>query len=1213
MSWIEDIISPKTRKWEEFYRNRWQYDTVIRSTHGVNCTGGCSWAIHVKDGVVVWEMQQLDYPQFNKEVPPYEPRGCQRGISYSWYLYSPIRVKYPIIRGALIDLFREEKEKANGDAVQAWANLQADPQKRHRYQRARGKGGFRRVHWDEITELIAASNIHTVQKYGPDRLIGFSPIPAMSMLSYASGARYLQLMGGVNLSFYDWYCDLPNAFPEIWGEQTDVCESADWYKSKYIISMGANLGMTRTPDIHFFSEARHNGTKTVVMSPDFSMVAKHADQWLPVHAGSDGAFWMAVTHVILKEYHVDRQVPYFMDYVKRFTDCPFLIKLEKNGDSYLPGKMMRVSEVANFRNVENDEWKFLNFDSKSGSLVSPMGTSGYRWQDEKGKWNLNFNDGETGKEYDPELTLIENKDDVLQVEFTEFGLDKKALRGVPVKYIVDKDGNKVPVTTIYDITMAQYGVGRGLDGEFPTSYDDKDSAYTPAWQEIFTGLSRKEVLKIAREWASTAEKTEGACMVITGAGINHWFHNNLMYRSSIMAQMLTGCNGKNGGGMNHYVGQEKLAPMDSWSTIMSSKDWGTAPRLQQGPIWHYINSSQWRYDGNQKYYNSSPDNKLANMHSADWAVMSVKNGWMPYYPQYNKSNYEIVKEAQAAGHTSDEAMRNHIVNQLKDGSLVHSVAQPDEEINFPRVWFIWRGNAIGTSAKGHEYFLDHYLGTHTNKIADEVAGKVVQDIEFKKEGARGKMDLVIDINFRMDTSALYSDIVLPTASWYEKADINSTDMHSFIHPLSAAIPPVWEAKTDWQIFQGLAKKVQEMAPRYLPDVMKDVVNVPLVHDSKDEISQTKLQDWSKGECEAIPGETMHKIVFKDRDYTKIYDKFISLGKGVAENGLGAHGNSYMCEDIYDEMLQRRQHITKWSDGTEYPSLKEDVEAINAILKLSTLTNGKLSKRCYENMAEKIGVPEIAKLGDPYESIQMEYMDLQAQPIRYNSSPLWSGLMHEGRTYAAYTYNVDMFVPWRTLTGRQHFYLDHDAYIAFGEHLPTYKPSPTPEAYGDLRVTVNDGKAKMLNCLTPHGKWHIHSTYGDTLRMLTLSRGAEPCWISETDAAELGINDNDHVEVYNDHGTYVSRACVSSRIPKGVCIVYHAVERTYNIPKSQERRGKKGEPRRGGMNNSFTRVHLKPNLMCGGYGQFTYHFNYWGPVGVNRDTHVLVRKMEKVEY
>lgn len=977
--------------------------------------------------------------------------------------------------------------------------------------------------------------------------------------------------------------------------------------------MGANLGMTRTPDIHFFSEARHNGTKTVVMSPDFSMVAKHADQWIPAHAGSDGAFWMAVTHVILKEYHIDRQVPYFMDYTKRFTDCPFLVKLEEKDGIVLPGRMMRISEVSQFDGAENGEWKFLNIDAKTGNLVSPMGTSGYRWQDEKGKWNLNFNDGETGVEYDPELTFLEKHDDVMQVEFVEYGLDKKALRGVPVRYITTKDGQKVPVATIYDLTMAQYGLGRGLEGEYPTSYEDKNAAYTPAWQEIFTGIGSKTVLQFAREWASTAETTEGACMVIVGAAINHWFHGNLMYRASIMAQMLTGCNGKNGGGMNHYVGQEKLAPMDSWSTIMSSKDWGTAPRLQQGPIWHYINSSQWRYDGNQKFYNSAPDNELANMHTADWAVKAVRNGWMPYYPQYNKSNFDIVKDAQAAGHESDEDMRAYIVDQLKTGELKHAVVEPDDEVNFPRVWFIWKGNAIGTSAKGHEYFLDHYLGTHNNKIADEVAGDIVKDIEFKKEGARGKMDLVIDINFRMDTSALYSDIVLPTASWYEKADINSTDMHSFIHPLSAAIPPVWESKTDWEIFRDLAKKVTEMSHRYLPNVMKDVVNVPLSHDSKDEISQTRLQDWSKGECEPIPGETMHKIVFKERDYTKIYDKFISLGKGVETNGLGAHGNHYECADVYQEMLEHRQHISKWNDGTEYPSLREDVEAINAILNLSTLTNGKLTKRCYENMAEKIGVPEIAELGKPYEDIKMEYRDLQAQPKRYNSSPLWSGLMHDGRTYAAYTYNIDMFVPWRTLTGRQHFYLDHDAYIAFGEHLSTYKPSPTPEAYGDLRVTVNDGKAKMLNCLTPHGKWHIHSTYGDTLRMLTLSRGGEPCWISEEDAAELGIKDNDHVEVYNDHGTYVARACVSSRIPRGVCIVYHAVERTYNIPKSQERRGKNGEPRRGGMNNSFTRVHLKPNLMCGGYGQFTYHFNYWGPVGVNRDTHVLVRRMEKVEY
>ena len=148
----------------------------------------------------------------------------------------------------------------------------------------------------------------------------------MSMMSFAAGSRFLQLFGGVNLSFYDWYCDLPNSFPEIWGEQTDVAESADWYNAKFIAVMGANLGMTRTPDVHFFSEARHNGTKTVVFSPDFSMVSKYADQWVPVHAGQDGAFWMAVTHVILKEAHHENRFPISSNILKKYTDALIWLK-----------------------------------------------------------------------------------------------------------------------------------------------------------------------------------------------------------------------------------------------------------------------------------------------------------------------------------------------------------------------------------------------------------------------------------------------------------------------------------------------------------------------------------------------------------------------------------------------------------------------------------------------------------------------------------------------------------------------------------------------------------------------------------------------------------------------------------------------------------------------------------------------------------------------
>lgn len=1203
MSWIKDLISPKTRQWEEFYRNRHQHDKVVRSTHGVNCTGGCSWNIHVKDGIVVWETQALDYPLLEKSLPPYEPRGCQRGISFSWYLYSPIRVKYPMIRGALIDIFNEEKVKT-GDPLKAWENIQQNSETRKRYQKARGKGGFRRIAWKDVLEIIAAANIYTVKKYGPDRLVGFSPIPAMSMLSYAAGSRFLQLMGGVNLSFYDWYCDLPNSFPEIWGEQTDVAESADWYNSKFIAVMGANLGMTRTPDVHFFSESRHNGTKTVVFSPDFNMVAKYADKWIPVHAGQDGAFWMAVVHVILKEHHYEKQVPYFLEYSKRYTDSPYLVEIVDEKGIPTPGRLLRANRISKFKDIEHGDWKFLNIDSNSGELVCPGGSSGHRWASKGGHWNMKFEDAETGKAYDPVLTLLNNNDEVLQIEFTEYGKDLKAKRGVPVKKIKTIYG-EVKVATVYDLIMAQYGVDRGLGGDYPASYDVKDSAYTPAWQEIFTGIGPKTVLQFAREWSRTAEVTQGKCSIIIGAGINHWYHNNLIYRAGTMALMLTGCIGVNGGGMNHYVGQEKLAPSDSWGAIMAGRDWQAPPRLQQTPIWHYINSDQWRYDGNQADYNTVPKNDLSGMHSADMAVKAVRNGWMPFYPQYNKNNFEIIEDAEKAGAKTDEDIIKYVVEKLKSKELLHAVVDPDSEVNFPRVWYIWRGNAIGGSAKGHEYFLKHYLGTHNNSIADEVADQFVKDIKFRSESPKGKMDLIVNLNFRMDTSALYSDIVLPAASWYEKTDLNSTDMHSFIHPLAAAIDPVWEAKSDWVIFREIARVTSDLAKIHFNQPVKDIVNTPISHDSAGEITQPEIKDWSKGECEPVPGKTMHGLVVVERDFTRVFDKFIRLGPNI-KNGLSAHGNSYDCADFYEEMLDDRNHVSSF-EGKEYPSIYEDEEAANAVLLLSSLTNGELAHRAYQVAEKKTGLT-LCDLSEGGKNARMNYKDLQTRPHRYLNSPVWSGLMTDGRAYSAYTYNVERLVPWRTLTGRQHFYIDHEGYIKFGEHLPTYKPSPKPETYGELRKTVASGRAKMLNVLTPHGKWHIHSTYGDTLRMLTLSRGMEPCWLSEQDADELGIKDNDWVEVYNDNGVYSTRACVSARIPKGVCIVYHAVERTYSTPKSQVRGGK-----RSGMNNSFTRVHLKPNLMVGGYGQFTYHFNYWGPVGVNRDTFVLVQKMDKVEF
>src|SRR6478736_1036361 len=263
------LTTGEDRTWEQAYRDRWAHDKIVRSTHGVNCTGSCSWKIYVKGGIVTWETQQTDYPRTRWDMPNHEPRGCSRGASYSWYLYSAKRVKYPMVRGRLLQSWR--KARLALGPVQAWASIVESDVKRREYQKVRGLGGFVRSSWDEVNEIVAAANVYTIKKFGPDRVIGFSPIPAMSMVSYAAGARYLSLLGGACLSFYVWYYDLPPA---------------------------------STPDAHFSTGVRYKGTKTVSVSSDFGEMVKFGDIWLAPKQGTDAALAMAMGHVILKEFHL---------------------------------------------------------------------------------------------------------------------------------------------------------------------------------------------------------------------------------------------------------------------------------------------------------------------------------------------------------------------------------------------------------------------------------------------------------------------------------------------------------------------------------------------------------------------------------------------------------------------------------------------------------------------------------------------------------------------------------------------------------------------------------------------------------------------------------------------------------------------------------------------------------------------------------------------
>jgi nitrate reductase alpha subunit len=339
----------------------------------------------------------------------------------------------------------------------------------------------------------------------------------------------------------------------------------------------------------------------------------------------------------------------------------------------------------------------------------------------------------------------------------------------------------------------------------------------------------------------------------------------------------------------------------------------------------------------------------------------------------------------------------------------------------------------------------------------------------------------------------------------------------------------------------------------------------------------------------------------ERDYANLFNRFISFGLRVKEEGMEEHGLEWPVADFYEELLKGAP-AHEWR-GKKYLSLVTAVDAANVLLHFAPETNGEVAYRGFKEVEKKVGLP-LADLAEKYRGVRYTFQDLVAQPRRMLTSPTWSGIMNEGRPYSPYGINVERFVPWRTLTGRQSFYIDHEGYIAFGESLPTFKAKIDLSGSGDMGKTTVAGKCLSLNYLTPHGKWHFHTTYYDNHRMLTLSRGVEPFWLNDKDAAEIGVQDNDWVEAYNDNGVVVTRAVVSARIPRGICLFYHAPERTISIPKAPIR-----NYRRAGGHNSLTRLRLKPVLMVGAYAQLSFRFNDWGPPAPDRDTYVLVRKLE----
>jgi nitrate reductase alpha subunit len=337
-------------------------------------------------------------------------------------------------------------------------------------------------------------------------------------------------------------------------------------------------------------------------------------------------------------------------------------------------------------------------------------------------------------------------------------------RGVPAARIGD-----TLVTTVYDLLLAQYGVHRdGLPGEWPASYEDTSQPYTPAWAAELTSVPAETIARIAREFARNAERTQGRSMIAMGAGTNHWFHSDQIYRAFLSLVLLTGCQGVNGGGWAHYVGQEKVRPVTGFQHLAFAFDWQRPTRHMAGTPFWYLATDQWRYESFKADELASPlgNGAFANRAFPDCNAKAVRLGWTPSHPAFNRNPLDLADEAAAHGVTPAE----HVVAELKAGKLRFAAEDPGDPTNYPRVLTVWRANLLGSSGKGNEYFIRHLLGTDAAVRSPETPAEArPTEVVWRDEAADGKLDLLVSIDFRMTSTSLFADVVLPAATWYEPA------------------------------------------------------------------------------------------------------------------------------------------------------------------------------------------------------------------------------------------------------------------------------------------------------------------------------------------------------------------------------------------------------------------------------------------------------------
>jgi nitrate reductase alpha subunit len=533
------------RDWEKAYRDLWKYDSVYTFQCAPNDTHNCILNAYVRNGVVTRIGPTMRYGEAsdldgNRATHRWDPRVCQKGLALTRRFYGDRRLRHCMVRAG----FRRWVEAgfprdADGRAPAEYMRRGKDEWTRVTHDEAAamvaatlkniaetysGEDGARRLkaqgYGEEMIEAMKGAGVQAMKFRGGMPLLGISRIfglyrMANSMALLDAKIRGLgpdKAMGGRGFDNYSWHTDLPPGHPMVTGQQTVEFDLHAVEHARLAIVWGMNWITTKMPDAHWLTEARIKGTKVIVIAAEYSATASKADEVIVVRPGTTPAVALGLSHVIFRDRLYD------LDYVKRWTDLPVLVRTDTL--AYLRASDVLGGAPSPLSNQTRVQPK--------GEATPPPGThrdmlvseemraewGDFVWWDRRAGAPRRLTRDEVGARASIGDAQLEGAVDVTL-----------------------RDGTKVRCRPVFDLVR-----------EYAEHYD-------PKTVEELTWAPADAIESLAREIA----KVPGTTLIATGMGPNQFFNNDNKDRAMFLLAGLTGNVGKLAGNVGCYAGNYRTA------------------------------------------------------------------------------------------------------------------------------------------------------------------------------------------------------------------------------------------------------------------------------------------------------------------------------------------------------------------------------------------------------------------------------------------------------------------------------------------------------------------------------------------------------------------------------------------------------------------------------------------------------------------------------